>query len=488
MGAITHRIEKVFVEVNTGSLESATFIKNNISRFLETSVFPKLEQTLDEFNQTGRVARIDSLNLNIAIPRDDYFSALEAEIPKQFSAKMKSKIDFADIQTDRETSGKGVEIISAENNREEVFLFFLKNGYLPWFGTENDVREFLQPENWKKNLENQGFVFRLKNLLKSDRRVAERFILQLNGKAILSFMMKSSLRFQKAESELSAALHRFPQKVREHFMHFLLIVSLEEKREVLVETASRLANAWQETIGEKENQTEVLLTALNDVFQVMNWNSEAEKREVEEIFFTSFKQDKREIAELAATEVLNHFHPKSEKKKDLFFENNEGEISVQNAGLVVLHPFLKSFFKAVKFLDEKDIIKPEALQEAVQTLHYLATGNEEFFEGNLVFEKFLCGIPLKMPVERKSRLTEPTKSETIQLLKEVIRQWPALKNTSPGGFQQMFLQRNGKLFKKEKNYKLIVERKAQDILLDKLDWNISLVKIPWLKELVFVEW
>src|SRR5690606_27444143 len=150
------------------------------------------------------------------------------------------------------------------------------------------------------------------------------------------------------------------------------------------------------------------------------------KREFEEILFTSFKQDKREIAELAATEVLNHFHPKSEKKKDLFFENNEGEISVQNAGLVVLHPFLKSFFKAVKFLDEKDEIKPEALQEAVQTLHYLATGNEEFFEGNLVFEKFLCGIPLKMPVERKSRLTEPTKSETIQLLKEVIRQWPAL--------------------------------------------------------------
>lgn len=78
--------------------------------------------------------------------------------------------------------------------------------------------------------------------------------------------------------------------------------------------------------------------------------------------------------------------------------------------------------------------------------------------------------------------------EAENLLSQVIKNWPALKNTGIDGLRQMFLSRNGKLIKTEQGFKLIVERKAQDILLDKLQWNISFAKLPWKKELLFVEW
>ncbi len=178
----------------------------------------------------------------------------------------------------------------------------------------------------------------------------------------------------------------------------------------------------------------------------------------------------------------------TEWEEEPFFGQDNGAISVQNAGLVLLHPFLKPFFSEIQLVDERDRLKRSARQAAVQVLHFLATSNREFFEGNLVFEKFLCGVSLSAPMEKECLLTEKIMTESIALLQQVIRYWPALKNSSPEWLQQLFLQRKGKLIQDKGRVKLLVERKSQDILLDKLDWNISLVKIPWRKGLLFVEW
>jgi hypothetical protein len=118
----------------------------------------------------------------------------------------------------------------------------------------------------------------------------------------------------------------------------------------------------------------------------------------------------------------------------------------------------------------------------------LATGNENVFEGNLVFEKFLCGLPLKMPVEKQSLLDDTIRNEAEVLLKEAITNWKALKNSSPNDLRQLFIQREGKLMQKENQYNLVVERKAQDALLERINWNISMLKLPWRKELIVVEW
>ena len=161
---------------------------------------------------------------------------------------------------------------------------------------------------------------------------------------------------------------------------------------------------------------------------------------------------------------------------------------IKNAGLILAHPFLGDLFRRTNCIGEKNMLLPEKAQHAIHILHYLSTGQEQEMEYNLSFEKFLCGVPLNYPVKRRVKLSDQDKLECDDLLRSIIRHWPALKNTSAEGLRQMFFQRNGKLNLQKAPFKLYVERKIQDVLLDKLDWNISIVKLPWMTELLFVEW
>jgi hypothetical protein len=489
--AIAHKIEKVFVEVNTGNLESANFIKNNIGRFLETEVFPKLEQTLDEFNQTGKVARIDSLNLKIATFRDDYFNVLNDEIVKQFSRQIELEIGLLGRKTNKEMVSKGVEIIPAEKNREEVFLFFLENGYLPWFGTEDEVRELLKLSNWEKSMEVPEFINRLTILLKSENSIAERFVFQFDENLILSFLLKFNPQLKKAETHILILLKSLSSEARQYFFKFLLFLKAPGEKHKKLLVARDFKDSVEKLILKKNKEYSIMIHAgITGFFKSAEWNSTGDKEKITHIILSPFLKNKKgsKKSDLERLEGLGKPPEEIESEPESFFEKQDGEIAVQNAGLVLLHPFLKTFFKTLDLLNENGQIKNSEWHLAVQTLHFMATGSHNFFEGNLVFEKFLCGIPLKMPVKNESLLSEKTEAESLQLLNEVIRQWPALKNTSPEGLRQMFFQRNGKLIHKDKNFRLIVERKAQDVLLDKLSWNISLVKIPWIKQILNIEW
>lgn len=472
-------------------MEAAHALKNNMGNFLQQYVFPQLEELLEEHNQTGRVAHIDSLNLHITTPRYDNLETIGKEIISQFSENLSKILDFRREEGISEPAFRGVEIVSREKSRQEIFLFFLENGFLPWFGNENDVAELTQPDVWKICLEDKGFITQLVTLLKRRKSAVDRFVLQFESQMIFSFLLKSNAEMRKNEDAVQTLLQILPQKSVPLFLQVLLLILTGTETGNLISTTSKLGDSLQNEIlkFDKKKITK-LENAIRIFFKKSSLFSKETKREVTSVILDSFKNLEAFSTDLNEKENadLGELVSKTEIEPEAFFEKQEGEIAVQNAGLVLIHPFLKSFFTELGFLDEKGQIIKSVRQVAVQTLHFLATGNEDFFEGRLVFEKFLCGVPLKMPVERKSLLSEKIKAESQQLLTEVIRQWPALKNTSPDGLRQMFFQRNGKLIQKDSGFKLIMERKAQDVLLDKLNWNISLVKVPWRKELLFVEW
>ncbi|MBS3771738.1 MAG: hypothetical protein KGY69_15920, partial [Bacteroidales bacterium] len=64
----------------------------------------------------------------------------------------------------------------------------------------------------------------------------------------------------------------------------------------------------------------------------------------------------------------------------------------------------------------------------------------------------------------------------------------ALKNTTPQGLREGFLQRPGKLSKVDNGWKLNVEQDTIDILLDNLPWSYQIVSFPWMKQVIFVKW
>ena len=164
-------------------------------------------------------------------------------------------------------------------------------------------------------------------------------------------------------------------------------------------------------------------------------------------------------------------------------------IYVNNAGMVILHPFLEALLKELNLLDENNLFVDEkSCQRAVVLLHYLHTGKEEYEEQHLAFNKLLCGMKPEDNLSDEIVLTQIEKKECDKLLEIVIGYWEALKGASSEALRETFFSRNGKLSFNNETYLLQVERNATDILIDRLPWGIGIVKFPWLGYLIHVQW
>jgi hypothetical protein len=161
---------------------------------------------------------------------------------------------------------------------------------------------------------------------------------------------------------------------------------------------------------------------------------------------------------------------------------------INNAGLILLHPYLSFFFDALELREGKQFKDEASQHRAVQLLGYLAHGKEDIPEYDLVLPKLLCGIQPATPVRRFIPLTDIEKTEANELLTSVISHWNALGNTSPDGLRGNFLQREGKLEWKEEEWQLYVTQQAYDMLLNRLPWGFSVVGLSWMPWLIKTVW
>jgi hypothetical protein len=174
-------------------------------------------------------------------------------------------------------------------------------------------------------------------------------------------------------------------------------------------------------------------------------------------------------------------------------QTNEG-IHVQHAGIVLLHPFLESFFDQLALLEARDqtgrrlFRSPAAQVRAVHMLHYLAVGKEHPDEPLTALFKVLTGLPIWQPLPKKLSLQAKEKQECERLLAAVINHWKKLGRTSPNGLREGFLQREGSLIRQADSWKLTVEQRSIDVLIDFIPWGISVVRLPWIAEPIWVDW
>lgn len=159
---------------------------------------------------------------------------------------------------------------------------------------------------------------------------------------------------------------------------------------------------------------------------------------------------------------------------------------VNNAGLVLLNPFLPALFKQLELLSESGKLTDPELAACI--LHYAATGREGDFEFEMAFEKYLCGISPSVSLNKEIALSDIQKEEVEKVLNSVLTYWEVMKNKPIALLQNEFLSRSGKLITEKTNHRLLIERKTFDLLLDKLPWSYSMIKFSWKKELIFVEW
>ncbi|WLE97130.1 MAG: contractile injection system tape measure protein [Candidatus Electrothrix communis] len=199
-------------------------------------------------------------------------------------------------------------------------------------------------------------------------------------------------------------------------------------------------------------------------------------------------QDREETAQARTAEALPSSPAVSSEQmsagQDLADTVGKG-IYINNAGLVLLHPFLPQFFSALGIAEEEQLLQPE---RALCLLHFLATGQGMAPEYELMLPKILCNVPLDMPVEADVELTDKELEEAASLLTAVIEHWEALRNTSPDGLRGTFLVRPGKISLRGEDLLLQVEPQTWDILLEQLPWGISMIRLPWMERMLWVEW
>lgn len=166
-------------------------------------------------------------------------------------------------------------------------------------------------------------------------------------------------------------------------------------------------------------------------------------------------------------------------------------IPVANAGLCLFAPWIIRLFGMLDLLaeDRKDLKDMDARIRAIFILQRLVTAEQrEYKESDLAFNRLLVACPFNIPLPKSLELTGKEIETVESMLVGVKANWPKMANTSVGGFQRSFIERDGQLEQQEGKWVLTVENKAYDILLDSLPWSYKMIRLPWLKKPISVSW
>lgn len=166
------------------------------------------------------------------------------------------------------------------------------------------------------------------------------------------------------------------------------------------------------------------------------------------------------------------------------------KIFIENAGLVLLWPFLKLFLERLELTEEDRFKDGPSREKAMIALETVVFGQPKtpFFEASLPLNKILCGIAPEVPVHTNYTFRKAELKVIDGLLKAAISQTPAWQDLSVDAFRQAWLARKGALSVRDGNWLLQVERKTYDVLLSRLPWAINIVKLPWMHQLLVIEW
>lgn len=165
-----------------------------------------------------------------------------------------------------------------------------------------------------------------------------------------------------------------------------------------------------------------------------------------------------------------------------------GELFVENAGLVILWPFLVRFFQSLGLLEKNRFKDAAAAHRAARLLQYVADGQPDAPEYLMALNKIICGLEWDTLLDPGPPLSKTETEECEALLQAVIANAPVLRNMRPDGLRGSFLLRKGLLRPVPGAWELHVEKATHDVVLERFPWSWSVVKLPWLEGVLAVEW
>ncbi len=514
-----HIIKKQILELQLNSSKGFFELQNKVSRIFQDRVIPVIDTLLSKYSNPDIVYRIDKLEINLgSLDINNLESELISKIYTELKQQLTENIIIDDSDTiqqpktsnDKSLSLQKIDFGSKEYNylqrqsshlnnsissKVEILSYFIQEGILPWW-SENISKPELE-KLFKEIINNSPEAIE-PILLSSfqNQKQLKRIIYQFSDSILLQIV-------QLLFPRLSFAIADYQQHLRELFKQTDIFQTIADNQ-LRLETwrGIFLTLFLEQDKPIKQNifiQKHLLYIASN-----FNLNYFDLVTQIEKVAVSLKKQNKsitRQISEILKqitstsveysieqdakiTEAQSYCY--TGNSMNLFTQSDE--IYITNAGLILIWPFLNSFFENLGLVENKSFIDLTLGDRAAFLLQYVVDHHTEIAEHILPLNKLLCGLDLSEPIDTNIKLTEQEQTESENLLSAVIHNWSILKSTSSDGFRTAFLQRNGILRVRNGSWLLQVERETYDILLDRIPWTIRIIKLPWMNDILSVEW
>lgn len=473
-----HIIQKQIIEINFENPDDSFGLQNHVAEVFYEQLQPRMEVLLDELFGENQFALIDKLEIDLGLLN---LKTWEQEFTEQALLKLKDEliqVNKKEVDTEK----------SKETAAEEAFFFFLENGVMPWNKRFDSLAELEQLLRINENM-----ISQLKKLIAQKSKTAERLVWQFSKNFTSRIITEITKNRENALTEIFELLEKLNllqtgklidaltfEKIDNHIVDVAILnLFSSDKNKAKVEQF--FSFLLTKVVGNEELKAEI-----REIVNYLKTNKKNNKLLDDVELLKPGKNGKKKYKEPDKDEI--HLPEANTNKGKNGDDLSSDEIYINNAGLILLHPFLETLFEHLELTIENKWINSILHKRAVLISEFLITGHTEFEEFNLPLNKILCGIDIDEIVPTTNKLNEETKTECDNLLKAVITHWEVLKNTSIDGLREAFLQRGGKLSKVDNGWLLQVEQKAIDVLLNHLPWGIGIIKLPWMNEMLHVEW
>jgi contractile injection system tape measure protein len=526
MSAQRHIIKRQVIELTVQggiSAPEAQPLQDKISRIYHQRIIPILDQRFSEMSGPDKLYRIQTLELDVG--RLD-LQNLETDLVEKVRRALGHEL-FAQISVQERETGNGRQNPKS-GSQLELFAFFAQTGSLPWWADAS--RPQLLTENLRYLLSEKPAALQslIRELARQPNRrqrmfnqYADEQLVELAGLLVPAYKPFIALHhsmlleiLHKTRSASGWQSHRLRRSFWNHLMQVASLGGPEYPsiqafyQAVLVRLAVELGSTGIALSVEMEQALKDITTNADESLKVTARQlSKLLPSKTTEGAFSAGKSsnfdhlthaaelgqvlgdDKTAMDEspLATARQISKL-PQSKTSDDNFHFEEVDELYVENAGLVILWPFLERFFAHVNLLEEKQFKDGAAQHRAVGLLQVLATQGPELPEYLLPLNKLLCGLDVTKVFEFGPPLLDSEAEEGERLLEAVIAQAPILHDMSTVGFRGSFLLRAGMLSVRDGLWLLRVEKESYDVVLDRFPWSWEWVKLPWMEAPLRVEW
>ncbi|WP_404361389.1 contractile injection system tape measure protein [Methylotuvimicrobium sp. KM1] len=459
----------------TGSESDGVELQRLLTRLTHDQIVRTIDSVLERCSSPNDYLYLDRLSIDVGSLE---LAQLESELPKRIAANLEralADVSASNVDDSRALiAGGGNYRQSRQQTVNDALLFFLMTGRLPWsfrLPAGQNLEQVLT-ENWRDNesaLGGRHFSKALIGVLRNDAarvRLLRQFSTGFVARLLVRYFPETAVVFEKIRQGLTDSV---PPAIAED---------------------DRLRTVVQNLLVILSSGQAVSQTMLNEIGAIVKDRYDADYAPDRHIEVKWQHQDSRRSDSASRSQTPATHRQEVEPLAHSLFPVDDSDIAegvyVDNAGLVLLHPFLPQLFTASACLQDYKIVKTG---RALALLHYLSTAETVAHEYDLVLPKVLCNIDLPVPVETLTKLNLEERSEADELLTAVVKHWDVLRNTSIDSLRATFILRPGKLLRRgDGDWQLHVEYRSCDILLDSLPWNIATIKLPWMQNLLWVEW